>query len=612
MRIVVSSTVSAKKLAGVGLGGVAAAGRLDQVAPRYTRAAMRENERVAIALNGVSKSYGGVAAVDDITLEIGEGEFFSLLGPSGCGKTTTLRMIAGFVEPDAGSVVLQGADVTSVSANKRPVNMVFQQYALFPHMSIYDNVAFGLKVKRVPRGEHAQRIRELLRVVSLEGLENRRPRQLSGGQQQRVALARALVNYPAALLLDEPLGALDVKLRKQMQLELKRIQHELGTTFVYVTHDQEEALAMSDRIAVMNGGKVEQIGSPREIYEHPSTAFVADFIGSLNALDLTVDELVGACAVVRFGEGERVVVPVGSETRTGDSFRVAVRPERVQIGSVESPGLDGGSRLEGTIAQVVYLGMYTQFHVETKAGRVVSHHLADDSVESFEPGLAGGAVLGAGAHVGDRRRRADRRALELVLDLAEPPLADATSDLGDDDDRKRDGDHDDGDGDHLRQLAGEAQRRVEVDRERHARADDERRDRVLVERRRERDQECGDDRRQDQRQRHRAERPQPARAEVVGRLLERDVDLLQPRQHDEDRVRDADDDVADHHGEDRPRDARADGTAAAARSRTRRRGSRAGSAAAPTPRTCRGTAAGRARSRRARRAPRLRGWRASR
>jgi spermidine/putrescine transport system ATP-binding protein len=349
---------------------------------------MQENERVAIALNGVSKSYGGVAAVDDITLEIGEGEFFSLLGPSGCGKTTTLRMIAGFVEPDAGSVVLQGAEVTSVSANKRPVNMVFQQYALFPHMSIYDNVAFGLKVKRVPRGEHAQRIRELLRVVSLEGLENRRPRQLSGGQQQRVALARALVNYPAALLLDEPLGALDVKLRKQMQLELKRIQHDLGTTFVYVTHDQEEALAMSDRIAVMNGGKVEQTGSPREIYEHPSTAFVADFIGSLNALDLTVDELVGSCAVVRFGEGERVVVPVGSETHTGDSFRVAVRPERVQIGSVESPGLDGGSRLEGTIAQVVYLGMYTQFHVETKAGRVVSHHLADDSVESFEPGLS--------------------------------------------------------------------------------------------------------------------------------------------------------------------------------------------------------------------------------
>jgi spermidine/putrescine transport system ATP-binding protein len=347
---------------------------------------MQENGRVAIELSGVSKSFGGFAAVDDVTLEIGEGEFFSLLGPSGCGKTTTLRMIAGFEEPDVGRVILQGNDVTSVSANRRPVNMVFQQYALFPHMSIYDNVAFGLKVKRVPRDEHRPRIRELLRIVALEGLEERRPRQLSGGQQQRVALARALVNYPAALLLDEPLGALDVKLRKQMQLELKRIQHELGTTFVYVTHDQEEALAMSDRIAVMNGGKVEQTGSPREIYEHPRTAFVADFIGSLNMLELTVDELVGAYAVMRFGEAERVVVPVGSGTRTGDSFRVAVRPERVQIGPVGGAGPDGGSRLEGTIAQIVYLGMYTQFHVDTRAGRVVSHHLADDSLEPFEPG----------------------------------------------------------------------------------------------------------------------------------------------------------------------------------------------------------------------------------
>ena len=349
---------------------------------------MRQNGSVAIALAGVSKRFGKVAAVHDVTLEIGEGEFFSLLGPSGCGKTTTLRMIAGFEAPDAGSVVLQGADVTSVSANRRPVNMVFQQYALFPHMSIYDNVAFGLKVKHVPRREHRARVQEMLRVVELEGLERRRARQLSGGQQQRVALARALVNRPAALLLDEPLGALDVKLRKQMQLELKRIQHELGTTFVYVTHDQEEALAMSDRIAVMNHGQVEQTGSPREIYEHPNSAFVADFIGSLNALDLTVDELVGECAVARYGEGDRVVVPVGSDTRTGASLRVAVRPERVQIGPPASKGVDGGSRLEGTIAQVVYLGMYTQFHVDTRAGRVVSHHLADDSVESFAPGLA--------------------------------------------------------------------------------------------------------------------------------------------------------------------------------------------------------------------------------
>jgi spermidine/putrescine transport system ATP-binding protein len=226
---------------------------------------MAEDGRPAIALEGVSKHYGKAAAVRDVSLAIGEGEFFSLLGPSGCGKTTTLRMIAGFEVPDEGRIELQGRDVTSMLASRRPVNMVFQQYALFPHMSIYDNVAFGLKVKKVPRGEHAERVHEILRVVELEGFERRRPRQLSGGQQQRVALARALVNQPAALLLDEPLGALDVKLRKQMQLELKRIQAELGTTFVYVTHDQEEALAMSDRIAVMNGGPVEPIGDPREI-----------------------------------------------------------------------------------------------------------------------------------------------------------------------------------------------------------------------------------------------------------------------------------------------------------------------------------------------------------
>ena len=347
---------------------------------------MPEERDVAIALEGVSKRFGKADAVHEITLEIGDGEFFSLLGPSGCGKTTTLRMIAGFEMPDAGRIVLQGEDVTSVSANRRPVNMVFQQYALFPHMSIYDNVAFGLKVKRVPGGERRDRVLELLRVVALEGLERRRPRQLSGGQQQRVALARALVNKPAALLLDEPLGALDVKLRKQMQFELKRIQHELGTTFVYVTHDQEEALAMSDRIAVMNRGRVEQIGGPREIYEHPATAFVADFIGSLNALDLRVDELVGSYAVMRLGETERVVVPVGSDTRTGDSVRVAVRPERVQLGPVDGAGVDGGSRLEGTIAEIVYLGMYTQFHVETKAGSVVCHHIGDDSIEGYGAG----------------------------------------------------------------------------------------------------------------------------------------------------------------------------------------------------------------------------------
>jgi spermidine/putrescine transport system ATP-binding protein len=350
---------------------------------------------VAIALTGVSKQFGGVAAVNDVSLEIGEGEFFSLLGPSGCGKTTTLRMIAGFETPDVGRVVLQGSDVTATPANRRPVNMVFQQYALFPHMTIYDNVAFGLRMRGVPRGEHRVRVTEILRIVSLEGYERRRPRQLSGGQQQRVALARALVNRPAALLLDEPLGALDVKLRKQMQLELKRIQHELGTTFVYVTHDQDEALAMSDRIAVMNRGRVEQLGTPRQVYEQPSTEFVADFIGSLNALDI-------------------------------DGTRVTIRPEHVQVGATP----ENASRLTGTLAEVVYLGMYTQLHVDTRVGRIVSHRLAGEPAARLQPGAA--------------------VTVWWSPDEATATLGDAPPGLGGDDDRQRDDQHDDGHGDHLR------------------------------------------------------------------------------------------------------------------------------------------------------------------
>jgi spermidine/putrescine transport system ATP-binding protein len=347
---------------------------------------MAEGNSVAIALERVTKRFGKTAAVDDVSLSIADGEFFSLLGPSGCGKTTTLRMIAGFEQPDEGRILLQGDDVTTVPPSRRPLNMVFQQYALFPHMSIYDNVAFGLRVSRVPRAEHRERIEKMLRVVELEGFEKRRIRQLSGGQQQRVALARALVKEPAALLLDEPLGALDVKLRKQMQHELKRIQAELGTTFVYVTHDQEEALAMSDRIAVMNGGRVEQMGSPREIYERPQSPFVADFIGSLNTLDLRADELVGSFAMMRVGEGERLVVPTEAGVKQGDSLRIAVRPEQVQIGLPAEAEPNGGSRLTGTLAQIVYLGMYTQFHVETPVGRVVAHRLADEDLPALEAG----------------------------------------------------------------------------------------------------------------------------------------------------------------------------------------------------------------------------------
>jgi spermidine/putrescine transport system ATP-binding protein len=332
-------------------------------------------ESVAIRLEGVSKSFGKIAAVRNVSLDIREGEFFSLLGPSGCGKTTTLRMIGGFEQPDEGSILLRGVDVTRVPPNRRNVNMVFQHYALFPHMSIADNVAFGLRLKKVGRGEQRERVAEMLRIVQLEGLEKRKPAQLSGGQQQRIALARALVNRPAALLLDEPLGALDVKLRKSMQLELKRIQSELGTTFVYVTHDQEEALAMSDRIGVMNGGVVEQIGPPREIYEHPATAFCADFIGSLNALDFRVDEIGDGRLVSRVSPTERLVVSGSNGRRQGDSLKLAVRPERIRIDLAERPAPEDGSRLEGVVAEVVYLGSVTQFHVDTKVGRVVSYRM---------------------------------------------------------------------------------------------------------------------------------------------------------------------------------------------------------------------------------------------
>jgi len=348
---------------------------------------MSQDGGVAISLERVAKSFGSVAAVEETTLDIRDGEFFSLLGPSGCGKTTTLRMIAGFELPDSGRVLLRGTDVTTVPPNQRNVNTVFQHYALFPHMSVIDNVMFGLELKKIPRGERRDRVAEMLRVVQLEGMEKRKPAQLSGGQQQRVALARALVNRPAALLLDEPLGALDVKLRKQMQLELKRIQTELGTTFVYVTHDQEEALTMSDRIGVMCKGIVEQVADPREIYEHPKTTFVADFIGSLNALDFRVDEVANGLAVMRLGVGQRLVVPVGAGTQAGAKLRMAVRPERIRIEPLNGGAPDEGSRVEGTITELVYLGGLTHFHVDAgSAGRVISHRMDDEVASSLQPG----------------------------------------------------------------------------------------------------------------------------------------------------------------------------------------------------------------------------------
>jgi spermidine/putrescine transport system ATP-binding protein len=344
---------------------------------------------IAISIIGVRKSFGDVRAVDGISLDIAEGEFITLLGPSGCGKTTTMRMVAGFEEPDNGTILLRGKDVAGVPPNKREVNMCFQHYALFPHMNVEKNIAYGLKLKKVPAGDRRRIVGEMLEIVGLAGMQARKPNQLSGGQQQRVALARALVNQPAALLLDEPLGALDVKLRKQMQLELKRIQHELNTTFVYVTHDQDEALSMSDRIAVMKQGVIEQLGAPREVYEQPATPFVADFVGVLNAMDVRIDEATGDDLVMRVNDRDRIVVsvgPTGADARIGSSLLVAVRPERVQL-AVGEVSTNGESRLSGTVRQIVYLGTLTQFYVDTAIGkRLIVHHLSDDRSSSVMEG----------------------------------------------------------------------------------------------------------------------------------------------------------------------------------------------------------------------------------
>jgi spermidine/putrescine transport system ATP-binding protein len=330
----------------------------------------------AIELVGVAKRFhsrrGAVVAVEHVDLAIGEGEFFSLLGPSGCGKTTTLRMIGGFEEPTEGRILLHGTDVVGVPPNRRDVNMVFQSYALFPHMSVYDNVAFGLERKSVPRAETRRRVAEMLELVELEGKSERRPRELSGGQQQRVALARALVNRPRALLLDEPLAALDLKLRQAMQLELKRIQREVGITFVFVTHDQNEALTLSDRLVVMNAGRVEQLGSPREVYERPRTRFVAGFIGTSNLMTGRVRKFNGSTAVLEAGAGESLVVPDASSccSGVGASLDLTVRPEKIVM-SLQPP-TPGWCALRGRVNEVVYLGTSTQYAVTTRIGAELS------------------------------------------------------------------------------------------------------------------------------------------------------------------------------------------------------------------------------------------------
>jgi spermidine/putrescine transport system ATP-binding protein len=335
-----------------------------------------EDGLAAIELVSVEKEFtaGGhdVRAVERVDLRIAEGEFFSLLGPSGCGKTTTLRMIAGFEEPTNGHILLHGRDVVGVPPFRRDVNMVFQQYALFPHMDVFENVAFGLRRKKVDKAEITRRVAEALALVELEGRERRKPRQLSGGQQQRVALARALVNRPRALLLDEPLGALDLKLRQAMQLELKRIQREVGITFVYVTHDQEEALTMSDRLVVMNAGRIEQLGSPRELYEHPATRFVANFIGTSNIITGRLERRGDAWALAGMGPDQRVLVAGGGDAREGQDVELAVRPEKIVLRTEQDPPPPDRSALKVKVDEVVYLGTSTQYRTVTDGGDAIA------------------------------------------------------------------------------------------------------------------------------------------------------------------------------------------------------------------------------------------------
>lgn len=315
----------------------------------------------AVRFENVSRHFGEVKAVDAVSLEIHDGEFFSMLGPSGSGKTTCLRLIAGFEQPNLGSIFLHGARVNELPPYARDVNTVFQDYALFPHMSVEENVGYGLMVKKVAKAERTRRVQETLELVRLPQMAKRKPSQLSGGQRQRIALARALVNRPRVLLLDEPLGALDLKLRQEMQIELKEIQKQVGITFVFVTHDQEEALTMSDRIAVFNAGRVEQIGAPAEIYEHPQTAFVAGFVGTSNLVHSQV-----------------------AQKLTGSNETFSIRPEKIRMVEPGTQVQNGWTALDGAVREVVYLGMLTRYIVAIEGGgelTVVRQNLDETSMD---------------------------------------------------------------------------------------------------------------------------------------------------------------------------------------------------------------------------------------
>ncbi|MET1231320.1 MAG: ABC transporter ATP-binding protein [Candidatus Limnocylindrales bacterium] len=326
---------------------------------------------IDVRLVDVTKSFGDFNAVDHISLDVQDGEFFSLLGPSGCGKTTTLRMIGGFEQPTSGLIELQGQDVTWLPPYQRNVNTVFQNYALFPHLSIFENVAFGLRRKRVADAEIRTRVADMLELVELKGYDKRKPTQISGGQAQRVALARALINRPAVLLLDEPLGALDLKLRKQMQVELKRIQQEVGITFIYVTHDQEEAMTMSDRIAVMNKGRYEQLGQPEELYERPKTRFVAGFLGVSNLLHTRSDGSADGYAVCRLADETVIRVPAALIAGDG-AHSVGIRPEKVRLLELSETAPSGMNVARGVVRDTSYLGVSTQYIVDLRSGEKVT------------------------------------------------------------------------------------------------------------------------------------------------------------------------------------------------------------------------------------------------
>ena len=325
-----------------------------------------------IRLEELTKRFDDVVAVDSIDLDMPPGEFFTMLGPSGCGKTTTLRMIAGFEQPTSGKILLDGTDVARVPPHKRSVNTVFQNYALFPHLDVAANVAFGLKYHRVTKEERRRKVRGILHLVQLDGFEERKPAQLSGGQQQRVALARALVLTPRVLLLDEPLGALDARLRKDLQLELKAIQKDIGITFVFVTHDQEEALTMSDRMAVMNHGHVEQAGSPREVYEEPRTSFVAGFLGVSNLLDAEAGPDSGACSLKI---GERTFRAEQGATQTRGAVKAMIRPERIELEPHDAPG---DNRLPGLVERAVFLGGSHEVHLRILGGELLRATVANN------------------------------------------------------------------------------------------------------------------------------------------------------------------------------------------------------------------------------------------